>query len=434
MLNEATKIPEQALLVEDSPQNTVKAADVQLDITMEQLTKLVSPRALTGETMLLNMGPQHPSTHGVLRLLLELDGETVVNCIPDIGFLHTGIEKTAESKTYLKAIPLTDRTDYLGPMSNNLAFCGAVEKLVGIDVPQRAQYLRVILMELTRMNSHLVWLGTHALDIGAMSVFLYCMREREMILDVYEAVSGARMMSSYIRPGGLWRDVPAQFGALVQKILDVFPRRVAEYDKLLKDNPMWKERTVGVGKISAEDAIAWGMTGPCLRGSGVNYDVRKAMPYSSYDQFEFSVPLGSNGDVYDRYRCRLDEFEQSMSIIRQALKKLAPGPVMTDDRKIAPPPKHEIAYSMESLIHHFKLWTEGFRAPEGEVYFAVESGRGEYGMLLSGDGSPKPRRVHMRAPSFNNLQPLGIMSQGSLLADLVAIIGSVDIVLGDVDR
>ncbi|MCX6017834.1 MAG: NADH dehydrogenase (quinone) subunit D [Chloroflexi bacterium] len=401
---------------------------------MEQLKKLVSPRALTGETMLLNMGPQHPSTHGVLRLLLELDGETVINCIPDIGFLHTGIEKTAESKNFLKAIPLTDRTDYLAPMSNNLAFCGAVEKLVGIDVPQRAQYLRVILMELTRMNSHLVWLGTHALDIGAMSVFLYCMREREMILDVYEAVSGARMMSSFIRPGGLWRDVPANFGSLVQKILDVFPRRVGEYDKLLKDNPMWKERTVGVGKISAEDAIAWGMTGPCLRGSGVNYDVRKAAPYSSYDHFEFSVPLGTNGDVYDRYRCRLDEFEQSMSIIRQAMKKLTPGPVMTDDRKVAPPPKHEIAYSMESLIHHFKLWTEGFRAPEGEVYFAVESGKGEYGVLLSGDGSPKPRRVHMRAPSFNNLQPLGVMSQGCLLADLVAIIGSVDIVLGDVDR
>jgi NADH-quinone oxidoreductase subunit D len=434
MVNEATKIPEQTLIVEDSPQNTVKAADVQLDITMEQLTKLVSPRALTGETMLLNMGPQHPSTHGVLRLLLELDGETVVNCIPDIGFLHTGIEKTAESKSFVKAIPLTDRTDYLAPMSNNLAFCGAVEKLVGVDVPLRAQYLRVILMELTRMNSHLVWLGTHALDIGAMSVFLYCMREREMILDVYEAVSGARMMSSYIRPGGLWRDVPAHFGALVQKILDVFPGRVAEYDKLLKDNPLWKERTVGVGKISAEDAIAWGMTGPCLRGSGVNYDVRKATPYSSYDHFEFSVPLGTNGDVYDRYRCRLDEFEQSLSIIRQAMAKLPAGPVITDDRKVAPPPKHEIAYSMESLIHHFKLWTEGFRAPEGEVYFAVESGKGEYGVLLSGDGSPKPRRVHMRAPSFNNLQPLGEMSKGALLADLVAIIGSVDIVLGDVDR
>jgi NADH-quinone oxidoreductase subunit D len=241
-------------------------------------------------------------------------------------------------------------------------------------------------------------------------------------------------MSSYIRPGGLWRDVPAHFGALVQKILDVFPGRVAEYDKLLKDNPLWKERTVGVGKISAEDAIAWGMTGPCLRGSGVNYDVRKATPYSSYDHFEFSVPLGTNGDVYDRYRCRLDEFEQSLSIIRQAMAKLPAGPVITDDRKVAPPPKHEIAYSMESLIHHFKLWTEGFRAPEGEVYFAVESGKGEYGVLLSGDGSPKPRRVHMRAPSFNNLQPLGEMSKGALLADLVAIIGSVDIVLGDVDR
>jgi NADH:ubiquinone oxidoreductase 49 kD subunit 7 len=268
---------EQTLIqVEDAPSNQVRLEDVQLDITFEQLKRLVSPRALTGETMLLNMGPQHPSTHGVLRLLLELDGETIVNCIPDIGYLHTGIEKTAESKTYLKAIPLTDRTDYLAPMSNNLAFCGAVEKLVGIEVPLRAQYLRVILMELTRMNSHLVWLGTHALDIGAMSVFLYCMREREMILDIYEAVSGARMMSSYIRPGGLWRDVPAHFPQLVQRVLDVFPARLLEYEKLLKENPMWKERTVGVGKISAEDAIAWGMTGPCLRGSGVNYDVRKA--------------------------------------------------------------------------------------------------------------------------------------------------------------
>ena len=250
---------EQTLIqVEDAPSNQVRLEDVQLDITFEQLKRLVSPRALTGETMLLNMGPQHPSTHGVLRLLLELDGETIVNCIPDIGYLHTGIEKTAEGKTYLKAIPLTDRTDYLAPMSNNLAFCGAVEKLVGIEVPLRAQYLRVILMELTRMNSHLVWLGTHALDIGAMSVFLYCMREREMILDIYEAVSGARMMSSYIRPGGLWRDVPAHFPQLVQRVLDVFPGRLLEYEKLLKENPMWKERTVGVGKISAEDAIAWG--------------------------------------------------------------------------------------------------------------------------------------------------------------------------------
>lgn len=427
-------IAEPPIQIEDSPLNTVRTEDVQLDITLEQLKRLVSPRALTGETLLLNMGPQHPSTHGVLRLLLELDGETVVNCIPDIGYLHTGIEKTAEGKTYLKAIPLTDRTDYLAPMSNNLAFCGAVEKLVGIDVPIRAQYLRVILMELTRMNSHLVWLGTHALDIGAMSVFLYCMREREMILDVYEAVSGARMMSSYIRPGGLWRDVPNHFESLVRRILDVFPARLLEYETLLKENPLWKERTVGIGKISAEDAIQYGMTGPCLRGSGVNYDVRKAQPYSSYDHFDFSVPLGSNGDVYDRYRCRMEEFHQSLKIIKQALDKLPDGPVMTDDRKVAPPPKHEIAYSMESLIHHFKLWTEGFRAPEGEVYFAVESGKGEYGVLLSGNGSPKPRRVHFRAPSFHNLQALPHLSKGCLLADMVAIIGSIDIVLGDVDR
>ena len=280
---------------------TVTVDDVQLDITLEQLRRLVSPRAFTGETMLLNMGPQHPSTHGVLRLLLELDGETVVNCIPDIGYLHTGIEKTAESKTFVKAIPLTDRTDYLAPMSNNLAFCGAVEKLVEIDVPPRAQYLRVILMELTRMNSHLVWLGTHALDIGAMSVFLYAMRERELILDVYEAVSGARMMSSYIRPGGLWRDVPNSFFDLVRKILDVFPARLGEYEKLLTHNPMWKERTVGIGAIGAEDAIAWGLTGPSLRGSGVNYDARKAQPYSGYERFDFEVPTGANGDTMATY-------------------------------------------------------------------------------------------------------------------------------------
>jgi NADH-quinone oxidoreductase subunit D len=418
----------------DSPQNVVKAEDVQLDITFDQLKNLVSPRALTGDTMLLNMGPHHPSTHGVLRLLLELDGETIVNCVPDIGYLHTGIEKTVEGKSFLKGIPMTDRTDYMSPMSNNLAYCGAMEKLLEVDVPIRAQYLRVILMELTRLNSHLVWLGTHALDIGAMSVFLYCFREREMILDVYEAVSGARMMSSYIRPGGLWRDVPARFEQLVRKILDVFPGRIGEYETLLKDNPMWKDRTIGVGVISAEDALDFGMTGPCLRGSGINYDIRKAQPYSSYDHFEFSVPLGSAGDVYDRYRCRLEEMVQSLSIIRQALDKLPAGPVITADRKIAPPPKHEIAYSMESLIHHFKLWTEGFKAPAGEVYFAVESGKGEYGVMLAGDGSPRPRRMHMRAPSFNNLQSLPFLSKGALLADVVAIIGSIDIVLGDVDR
>lgn len=428
-----SKIPEQ-IEIFDSPQNVVKAEDVQLDITFDQLKKLVSPRALSGETMLLNMGPHHPSTHGVLRLLLELDGETVISCIPDIGYLHTGIEKTAEGKPFVKGVPLTDRTDYMSPMSNNLAFCGAVEKLCNIDVPIRAQYVRVILAELTRLNSHLVWLGTHALDIGAMSVFLYCFRERELILDIYDTVAGARMMSSYFRPGGLWRDVPDSFFDKVRNILKVFPGRILEYEKLLKKNPIWRDRTVGIGKISAEDAISFGCTGPTLRGSGVNYDVRKAQPYSSYDHFDFSVPLGSNGDVYDRYRCRLEEMPISLKIIKQALDRLPEGPVITQDRKFAPPPKHEIAYSMESLIHHFKLWTEGFRAPEGEVYFAVESGKGEYGVYMSGDGSPKPRRMHFRSPSFNNLQALPHMSKGCMLADLVAIIGSIDIVLGDVDR
>ena len=422
------------LSVEESAHNLEKTADVQLDITVEQLKKLVSPRAFTGETMLLNMGPQHPSTHGVLRLLLELDGETVVSCIPDIGFLHTGIEKTHEGKTYLKGLPLTDRTDYLAPMINNLAYCGAIEKLCEIDVPLRAQYLRVILAELTRMNSHLVWLGTHALDIGAMSVFLYCMRERELLLDVFESVSGARMMSSYFRPGGLWRDVPDVFFDLVRKVMDVFPGRIIEYERLLKENPIWRERTVGIGVIGKADAIAWGMTGPSLRGSGVNYDIRKVFPYSSYDHFDFSVPLGTRGDVYDRYRCRLDEFTQSLKIIKQALDRLPPGPVVTDNRKFSPPPKHEIAYSMESLIHHFKLWTEGFHGPNADVYFAVESGKGEYGVYIHGDGGPKPRRVHFRAPSLCNLQALPQMSDGALIADLVGIIGSVDIVLGEVDR
>ncbi len=420
--------------IEESPRNGVSAADTQLDITFDQLKKLVTPRALAGETMLLNMGPQHPSTHGVLRLLLELDGETVLSCIPDIGFLHTGIEKTAESKTYTKAIVVTDRIDYLAPMICNLAYVGAVEKLAAVDVPLRAQYIRVILSELTRLNSHLVWLGTHALDIGAMSMFLYTFREREMLLDIFELVSGARMMSSYFRVGGLWRDVPASFGDAVRNVLKVFPGRLLDYEKLLKENPLWRERTIGIGVIGREDAIAYGMTGPSLRGSGVNYDVRKAAPYSSYDHFEFSVPVGARGDVYDRYRCRMEEMYQSLKIIEQALGRLPPGPVIVDDRKIAPPPKHEIAYSMESLIHHFKLWTEGFKTPEGEVYHSVESGKGEFGVYLSSDGSPRPRRVHFRAPSLCNLQALPQMSQGYLIADIVGIVGSIDIVLGEVDR
>jgi NADH-quinone oxidoreductase subunit D len=404
------------------------------EVTLDQLRSLVSERAFTGETMLLNMGPQHPSTHGVLRLLLELDGESVVSCVPDVGYLHTGIEKTAEDKTYTKIIPLTDRMDYLAPLSNNLGYVLAVEKLMDTQVPLRAQYVRVILCELTRITSHLVWLGTHALDIGAMSVFLYCFREREIVLDIFEMVAGQRMMASYFRPGGLWRDLPPGFEEAVRDFLKLMPERIDEYEALLDKNPIWLERTQHIGVISSKDAIAWGVSGPSLRGSGVNWDIRKAMPYSSYDHFDFDVPLGKNCDVYDRFLCRIHEMRESLKIVQQALDKLPGGPFMTSDRKVAPPPKEELAYSMESLIHHFKLWTEGFKAPEGEVYVSVESPRGEFGCYLNSDGSSKPRRVHFRAPSFANLSALPLMTHGVFVADLVAITGSIDIVLGDVDR
>ncbi len=405
-----------------------------INVSLDELKGLVSERALSGETMLLNMGPQHPSTHGVLRLLLELDGERVVSCVPDIGYLHTGIEKTCEAKTYTKVIPLTDRMDYLSPMSNNLGYVMAVEKLMGVDVPLRAQYIRVILCELQRIASHLVWLGTHGLELAAMSLFLYCMREREIILDIFEMVSGLRMMTSYFRVGGLWRDVPEGFEEAVRRFLHVFPARVDEYEALLRNNPLWLERTRGVGVIAAQDALAMGVTGPSLRASGVNWDIRKAQPYSSYDHFEFDVPLGENGDAYDRYWCRMREFRESMKIVDQALKKLPKGPTITDNRKVAPPPKEELAWSMEAVIHHFKLWTEGFNPPPGEVYVSVESPRGEFGTYINSDGSPKPRRVHFRAPSFANLSALPMMAKGALLADVVAIIGSIDIVMGDIDR
>jgi len=405
-----------------------------MNVSLDELRGLVSERALSGETMLLNMGPQHPSTHGVLRLLLELDGERVVSCVPDIGYLHTGIEKTCEDKTYTKVIPLTDRMDYLSPMSNNLGYVMAVEKLMDVDAPLRAQVIRVILCELQRIASHLVWLGTHALDLAAMSVFLYCMREREAILDIFEMVSGQRMMASYFRVGGLWRDVPPGFEEAVRQFLNLMPARVDQYEALLRNNPLWISRTRGIGVVSAQDALAMGMTGPSLRGSGVNWDIRKAQPYSSYDQFEFDVPLGEHGDVYDRYLCRMLEFRESLKIVDQALKKLPKGPFITDNRKVAPPPKEELAWSMESLIHHFKLWTEGFSPPPGEVYVSVESPRGEFGTYINSDGSPKPRRVHFRTPSFANLSAMPLFSKGALVADLVAIIGSIDIVLGDIDR
>ena len=408
-------------------------SDIQ-ELTVDDLKHLVSERAIQGETMLLNMGPQHPSTHGVLRLLLELDGETVVNCIPDIGFLHTGVEKNMEAKTYQKAEVMSDRLDYLDTVGNTLAYSMAVEKLVDLDVPARAQSVRVILTELQRFASHLVWLGTAALDLAAMSMFLYCFREREYILDVLELCSGQRMMTTYIRPGGLWRDVPVEFEAAVRDILKTFPKRIDQYEALLTRNPLMLDRTLGIGKLTGEQCLNYGVTGPMLRASGVKWDLRKSRPYSGYEQYDFEVPTRTEGDVYARFLVRLEEMRQSLKIVRQALDKLPMGPVRSNNYKFVPPPRSEIGVSMEALIHHFKLWTEGFNAPRGSIYQAIESPRGELGVYLESDGGPKPYRIHWRTPSFDNLQSIPVMAKGVLVADLVAIIGSIDIVLGDVDR
>ena len=409
-------------------------AQIEEVINVDQFRHLVSERALTGETMLLNMGPQHPSTHGVLRLLLELDGETVINAIPDIGYLHTGIEKNMEAKTYIKAEVMTDRLDYMNTTGNNLAYCMAVEKLVDLDVPERAQSIRVILTELQRIASHLVWLGAFGLDLAAMSIFLYCFREREMILDILELCSGQRMMTTYIRPGGLWRDVPVEFESAVRNFLKIFPKRVDEYEALLTKNPIFMDRIVGIGKLDAATALQFGVTGPMLRASGVNWDLRKARPYCGYEQYDFNVPTRTEGDTFARYIVRIEEFRESMKIIEQALNKLPMGPVHSENRKFVPPPRSEIGVSMEALIHHFKLWTEGFPAPKASIYSAVESPRGELGVYLEGDGGPKPYRVHLRTPSFNNLSVTNKITQGHLVADLVAILASIDIVLGDIDR
>jgi NADH-quinone oxidoreductase subunit D len=405
-----------------------------LDITLDELRHLLSDRAIEGDTMVLNMGPQHPSTHGVLRLLLELDGERVISCVPDIGFLHTGIEKNMEVKTYEQALVMTDRMDYLNNLGNNLCYCLAVETLVELDVPERAQVIRVILAELQRIASHLVFLATHALDTGAMSVFLYCFRERELILDIFEMCSGQRMMTSYIRPGGLWRDVPPGFEAAVRDFIRIFPSRIKQYSDLLSKNPIYLSRTKNIGGISEEDAVRWGLTGPNLRAAGVAFDLRKTNPYCGYERYEFDVPTGSTGDVYDRYFVRLQEMTESLRIVEQALDTLPDGPTRSDNRKFVPPPRSELGTSMEALIHHFKLWTEGFPAPEGAVYVAVESPRGELGCYLVGDGSAKPYRVHFRTPSFATVQTIPVLARGFLVADLVAIISSLDAVLGDVDR
>jgi len=404
------------------------------EVSVEELKHLVSERAIQGETVLLNMGPQHPSTHGVLRLLLELDGETVINCIPDIGFLHTGIEKNMEAKTYQQAEVMTDRLDYLNTVGNILAYSMAVEKLVDLDVPPRAQSIRVILTELQRIASHLVWLGTAALDVAAMSTFLYCFREREMILDILELCSGQRMMTTFIRPGGLWRDVPVEFETVVRSFIKIFPKRIDQYESLLTRNPLFLDRTLGIGRISAADAQNYGMTGPSLRATGVDWDLRKARPYLGYEQYDFEVPTRTEGDSYARYLVRVEEMRQALHIVVQALNRLPLGPVRSDNCKYVPPPRSEIGVSMEALIHHFKLWTEGFDTPKGAIYSAVESPRGELGVYLESDGGPKPYRVHWRTPSFDNLQALPLMTKGHLVADLVAIVGSIDIVLGDVDR
>lgn len=392
--------------------------------------------ANTNETMTINMGPQHPSTHGVLQLILELDGEIVQKATPHIGFLHRGVEKLSEHRTYHQIIPLTDRLDYLAPMSNNLGYVLAVEKLLGItdQIPERAERIRVIMAELTRLKSHLVWLACHALDIGAMTVFLYCFRERENITDIYEKVSGARMTSNYFRVGGLSEDLPEGLDRTIREFVESMPAHIEEYEGLLTGNKIWQKRTIGVGEISAEDAIDVGLTGPGLRASGVDWDLRRDNPYSGYDDYDFEVPVREDCDTFGRYKVRLDEMRQSCRIILQALDKLKVGPILADCPKVVLPPKKDVVNTIEGLIHHFKIITEGFKPEPGEIYQGVEAPKGELGYYLVSDGSAHPYRMRIRPPSFVNLQALPQMVEGKLLADVIAVIGTLDIVLGEIDR
>ena len=401
---------------------------------MAEMTPTPVLDAATDQTLVLNMGPQHPSTHGVLRLLLEVDGETIVRMMPDIGYLHTGIEKTCEAKFYQQVVPMTDRIDYLCPMTNNLAYCLAVEKLLGLEIPPRAQWLRVMLNELTRINSHLVWLGTHAMDIGAMTVFLYCFREREEILRLFEMVSGQRMMTSYFRIGGIAIEPPLDFFDRVKRFITPFPERIDQYENLLTSNPIWVMRTKGIAHLTAEDALALCATGPTLRASGIDVDLRRDNPYTGYENFKFKVPVSKDGDVYARYLVRVAELRESQKMVVQALEGLPEGPVKADAPKVVLPDREKMKTQMEALIYHFKIVTEGFTVPEGEVYMPIESPRGEMGYYVVSDGTAKPYRVHMRSPSFANLQSLRKMCEGRMIADVVAAIGSIDIVLGDCDR
>jgi len=385
----------------------------------------------------VSMGPQHPATHGVLRLVLDLDGETVVKCTPYVGYLHRGIEKLAENRTYLSALPLTDRLDYISSMSNNIGYCVAVEKLFGIKVPERAQYIRTIMGEMTRISSHIIGVATHALDIGAMTLFLYSFRDRETLLDLFEMTCGARLTVSYPRIGGVRNDVSQEFIDRLYAFTEEFPATIErEYETLLNENRIWKERTVGVGVISAEDAINWGLTGPTLRGSGVPYDVRKAAPYDAYDKVEFDVPIGKNGDVYDRYLCRMEELKQANRIIRQCIEQMPQGPIMAPDApKFTLPPKDRVLSDMESLIHQFVLITKGpIASPEGEIYVATEVPKGELGFYLVSDGTGRPYRMRLRAPSFVHVSVLPKLCEHALVADVIANIGTIDIVLGECDR
>jgi NADH-quinone oxidoreductase subunit D len=386
------------------------------------------------ELLTLNMGPHHPATHGVLRLLVTLEGEVVRDLKPVIGYVHTGIEKTAEDKSYWKAIPVVERMDYLAYYFNAMAYCGAVETLLQLEVPKRAQYLRVIHLELNRIKSHLVWLGTTALDLGAISMFWYCFREREKILDLFEYSSGQRMHTRYIQVGGVFEDIPRGWEAKCRAFLDDMPDRVDQYGDLLNRNEIVLRRLRGVCPLDEQTLLDLGVTGPLLRAAGNPWDLRKAMPYSSYEDFEFKIPVGTEGDNWDRYAVRLAEMKESVEIIRQALDGLPEGPHITDDRKVALPPRHELATSMEALIHHFKLVTEGFRVPPGEVYYPIEGPRGEYGCFVRSDGSSKPARVHMRDPSFVNLQAFAPMVKDAYIADLIATLGMLDPLLGGIDR
>jgi len=403
------------------------------------------------ETMIINMGPQHPSTHGVLRLLLELDGETVIRCKPIVGYLHTGIEKNTEYRTWVQGVAYVTRADYLSPFFNELAYCLAVERLLGIEAPPRAQVLRVLLCELNRIASHLVWVATGSLELGAVSMMLYGFRERELILDIFEAVTGLRMNHSFIRPGGVIMDLPPDGPRMIAKFLDTMPARIDDYERILNKNPIWLERNVGVGKLSAEDALAFGVTGPILRSAGVPIDLRKDEPYSGYETYDFDVPVRTEADAYARYVIRIAEMRESLKIVEQALERLTePGPVMVEDPKVGWPVKlsvgpdgigndeeylrHIMEESMEALIHHFKMVTQGVRVPEGEVYQAVESPRGELGYYVVSANDYRPYRVHIRDPSFANLQAVPTMVEGGLIADAVAVIASLDPVMGGVDR